>query len=150
MAPALQLPYELVFQYPDHEEVEVVSAAERQAGQFIGALITRGSDVWQIYRFVVDDPPTQRYLCAASLVLDTHSRPPFGSPDGPAYYMSTPMIKTQLEKLLRELRPRERWQKRVTAKELASYALDNLDRTSADPRVWRAVDLARVAWPRLS
>jgi hypothetical protein len=53
------------------------------------------------------------------LAQSTDVLPRLGGPEGPAFYMSTSMIKAQLERLLRELRPRARWHKRVTAKELA-------------------------------
>jgi hypothetical protein len=144
--------YELVCQYPDHEEIRVVASDDEalEAGYFVGAIITHASQTWQIYRLDSEDPPKLRYLCAPSLQQSGASAPAFGSPEGPAFSMSTPMIKTQLEKLVRELRPHERWHKRVTTKELADYALDNHDAASRDPRVWRALDLARVVRPRLN
>jgi hypothetical protein len=63
--------------------------------------------------------------------------------------MSTHAIKTELEELLVELRPDQKWRKRTRALDLAEFALSNLPSESEDVRVQRARELARVVRPRL-
>jgi hypothetical protein len=63
--------------------------------------------------------------------------------------MSTHAIKTELDRLLRELRPDVKWRKRTTARELSDFALDYLPADSADPRSLRARELATAVRPRL-
>jgi hypothetical protein len=62
----------------------------------------------------------------------------------PAVYLSTPMIKGELLTLLGELHPAKRWPKKVRLRDLCSYALCEFRDGSADPRVTRVLDLARV------
>jgi hypothetical protein len=61
-----------------------------------------------------------------------------------AWQMSTPAIKTELHRLLVELRPRKGWRKNVTLAELVAYAVDELSGGSADVRELRALELALV------
>jgi hypothetical protein len=64
--------------------------------------------------------------------------------------MSTHAIKTELLRVLAEISPNRRWPKRVTVRFLADFALDTLDRSSPDPRVQRALELADAVTPRLT
>jgi hypothetical protein len=66
-----------------------------------------------------------------------------------AAYMSTHAIKTELEALLREIRPEHVWHKRSRAKDFADFALAQFKADSADARERRAVEPATVVRPRL-
>jgi hypothetical protein len=60
--------------------------------------------------------------------------------------MSTHAIKTELHGLLRELVPEKTWYKRTGIVEMSDFAVHNLDSESDDPKVQRALKLARVMY----
>lgn len=62
----------------------------------------------------------------------------------PAGHLSTPMIKGELFNVLRELRPAKRWPKKPGLRDLIAYTLREFQDGGADPRVNRALELARV------
>jgi len=59
-----------------------------------------------------------------------------------ALYMSTNAIKTELLGLLHHLRPEKGWQKRVTVKDLAAYAVHEFPDGTKDRLERRALELA--------
>ncbi len=63
-----------------------------------------------------------------------------------AAWMSTHAVKTELQALLRELVPEKTWRKRSGIVEMSDFAVHNLDATSTDPKVQRALELARVMY----
>jgi hypothetical protein len=60
--------------------------------------------------------------------------------------MSTHAIKTELHGLLTELVPGKTWYKRSGVVEMSDFAVHNLESDSDDPKVQRALSLARVMY----
>jgi hypothetical protein len=60
--------------------------------------------------------------------------------------MSTHAIKTELMAALAELRPEQKWTKRVTVTDLCSFAIASIPAESDDPRCLRALELAHVLY----
>jgi hypothetical protein len=64
----------------------------------------------------------------------------------PTQWMSTHAIKTELLSLLKVLAPRKAWSKRAGVVEISDWTVHNLESTSPDRRVERALELARVMY----
>jgi len=60
--------------------------------------------------------------------------------------MSTHAVKTELHSLLLELFPDVVWYKRSGVLEMSEFAVRNLDAGAANPKVQRALELARVMY----
>jgi len=63
-----------------------------------------------------------------------------------ADHMSTHAIKTELHGLLLELAPEKTWRKRSGVVEMSDFAVHRFDPESSDPKVQRALELARVMY----
>jgi hypothetical protein len=58
--------------------------------------------------------------------------------------LSTHAQKTELRRLLGEIRPLKSWSKRATLAAMAAWAVDEIDADTADPRERRAFEIAQA------
>jgi hypothetical protein len=64
--------------------------------------------------------------------------------DRPAWHLSTPMIKGELQTLLADLAPDKQWPKSARLKDLCAFTVATFSSDTDDPQERRALELAHV------